>query len=140
MKGPAIYDNFASDMYSVQETRDGGYIYSGANNRVMYLLKTDASGNKQWDHVYGPTDGVAGANSVQQTWDGGYILAGFYPKPEGPNMMEVVRTDASGNELWEKAILAWDTPMEIRSCRSVMVLMRSQGGRRPITTASVTSI
>ena len=100
-EGPGEYDNFASDMYSVQETRDGGYIYSGANNRVMYLLKTDASGNKQWDNVYGPTDGVAGANSVQQTWDGGFIMAGFYPKPDGPNMMEVVRTDASGKELWE---------------------------------------
>ncbi len=100
-EGPGEYDNFASDMYSVQETRDGGYIYSGSNNRVMYLLKTDASGNKQWDNVYGPTDGVAGANSVQQTWDGGFIMAGFYPKPDGPNMMEVVRTDASGKELWE---------------------------------------
>ncbi len=67
----------------------------------MYLLKTDANGNKQWDHDYGVADSASGANSVQQTWDDGYILAGFYPKQDGPNTADVVRTDANGNQLWE---------------------------------------
>ncbi len=42
----------------------------------MWVLKLDASGNIQWQKVYGRKSYVDIAFSIQQTSDGGYILAG----------------------------------------------------------------
>jgi len=67
--------------YSVQQTSDGGYIVVGEVTASsgywnMYLLKTDASGNKQWESYYGPADMDVRIHSVWQTSDGGYIMGG----------------------------------------------------------------
>ena len=67
--------------YSVQQAEDGGYIIAGytysfgAGRADVYLLKTDASGNKQWRETFGGTADDWGY-SVQQTKDGDYIIAG----------------------------------------------------------------
>ena len=67
--------------WSVQQTADGGYILAGdtlsygAGRTDFWMVKTNSSGNKQWDKTFGGT-GWDFAKSVQQTADGGYILAG----------------------------------------------------------------
>ena len=71
------------DARSVQQTSDGGYIFAGSTlsysggSHVCWLVKTDSSGNKEWDKTFGGRYVSDGARSVQQTTDGGYILAGF---------------------------------------------------------------
>jgi hypothetical protein len=73
-------DEFA---YAVQQTVDGGYILGGfeyyspddAGDNV-YLIKTDALGNLQWEGTYGGTLEDQ-CSSLQVTADGGYVLAGF---------------------------------------------------------------
>lgn len=83
--------------FSVRQTSDGGYIVAGATSfniggGASYLLKTDASGAKQWDaHL----DGKFAAD-VRQTPDGGYIVAITSIIPAGA----LVKTDASGQVLW----------------------------------------
>lgn len=42
-----------------------------------WLLKTDSSGNEQWNKTYGETYVSTVANSIQETSDKGYIVAGF---------------------------------------------------------------
>jgi len=62
-------------------TVDGGYALAGhtysfgAGESDFWLVKTDASGNAQWNKTYGGID-VDVAYALVQTVDGGYALAG----------------------------------------------------------------
>jgi len=56
----------------------------------MWLIKTDSSGNMEWNQTYG----YGRANSVIQTSDGGYAMAGY--KIEGFPTFCLVKTDEAG--------------------------------------------
>jgi hypothetical protein len=90
--------------YSVQQTADRGYIIAGTTWRLgasdIYLLKTDAGGNRLWSKTFGGVD-VEWGFSARQTADGGYIVAGSAWGSSGSEVY-LVRTDAGGNRLWSK--------------------------------------
>ncbi|CAJ37986.1 hypothetical protein RRC244 [Methanocella arvoryzae MRE50] len=85
----------------VQQTHDGGYIWSGGNGYHKQIVKADAQGNMQWYKVYDKPWG--GIYSIQQTWDDGYIFVGG-DKEGQANVTVVTRTDSQGNVLWEKEL------------------------------------
>ncbi len=96
-----------SEIFSVQQTSDGGYIAAGHkapknSDFDAWLVKLDKHGNLQWDKTYDRIK-YGGAKSVQQTADGGYIFAGRV-NLEGYEMSDawLVKTDANGTELWSK--------------------------------------
>jgi hypothetical protein len=68
--------------YSVVQTGDGGYALAGVTQSYgaglndFYLVKTDSSGNMQWNKTFGGTS-HEGVWSVVETVDGGYALAGY---------------------------------------------------------------
>lgn len=64
------------------------------------LIKTDASGNKDWDNVIGGVghDLYMGL-SVQQTTDGGYIVCG---ETHLSVYVLLIKIDSEGNKLWDK--------------------------------------
>ncbi|MBI3190812.1 PQQ-binding-like beta-propeller repeat protein [archaeon] len=107
--------NLSNRGYSVQQTSDGGYILAGMINYGVtapsglnettilgqydvYLVKTDANGNKVWEKSYGGNR-FEGGLSVQQTSDGGYIVLGIKE-----DLAYLIKTDAYGNMLWDKAL------------------------------------
>ncbi len=92
--------------YSVQQTRDGGYILLGGSYGTgdgdFWLIKTDAQGNKEWERTFGGSD-IDWGWSVQQITDGGYILLG-YTESYGTGKEDVwlIKTDAYGNKEWDR--------------------------------------
>ena len=89
---------------SVRQTRDGGYIATGATGSIgpsgVWLVKTDAQGSELWDKTLDFEGDVAGqmsaGSSVQQASDGGYIVAGDSSKES----VLLIKTDAQGNKQW----------------------------------------
>ena len=121
-----LYGGSDEDIPStIQQTRDGGYFiagYSYSNDGDVtgnhggvdyWVVKIDSSGNIQWEHCYGGSDGDV-ANSAAQTKDGGYIVAGTSLSINGdvtpPSIRTgngkgdfcwVVKLDSIGNIQWE---------------------------------------
>jgi hypothetical protein len=93
------------DAHRVVQTSDGGYALAGSSNGDFWLVKTDGSGNPQWNKTYGKPDSDDYAYCVVQTSDGGYALAGFmqtYSYGYGSGDFWLVKTDCSGNQQWNK--------------------------------------
>lgn len=111
---------------SIQQTKDGGYIVGCMSNSNassdksedskggydFWLIKLDASGNKQWDKTLGGS-GDEFTNDVIQTADGGYIAVGLSnstisgDKSEnnrGANDYWAIKLDRFGNKQWDKTI------------------------------------
>ncbi|UCF49177.1 MAG: hypothetical protein JSU91_05355 [Thermoplasmatales archaeon] len=98
------YDNGLS----VQQTTDGGFIIAGGTtsyavgSRDVWLIKTDADGNEEWNKTYGGTNFDSG-ESVQQTADGGYVIIG-QTSSYGDGMSDawLIKTDSNGSLDWDK--------------------------------------
>ena len=122
-----VYGGTASDyLTSSRQTADGGYIIGGYSNSGIngnksedkiglydyWIIKTDSAGNIVWQNVIGGTQNDY-LNNVEPTADGGYILGGTSfsdstaDKSENKNGAQdfwIVKTDASGNIVWENTI------------------------------------
>jgi hypothetical protein len=84
--------------FSIDQTADEGYIITGFDlvGDSMFLLKTDAQGNQEWNRTYNGS-----SFSVQQTIDGGYIIGGT-----GDNGNAIVlKTDEQGTIQWNKTFI-----------------------------------
>jgi len=95
--------------FSVQQTKDGEYIITGRTHSYddtgegdFWLIKTDPEGNKEWERSFGGP-GYDASRSVQETNDGGYVIVGNTESyGAGSQDIWVVKTDASGNEQWNR--------------------------------------
>jgi hypothetical protein len=90
------------------QTSDGGYALPGSSSPELgvpadaYLVKTDQNGNMQWNKTYGGTYHDS-FGAILQTSNGGYTIAGETESfGAGEYDAWLVRTDASGNILWNK--------------------------------------
>jgi hypothetical protein len=103
-----------SSPYPIFQTADGGFVLSGTVQartypfeNLFFLLKLDAHGNIVWQKGYGGVNGTLDQTSEQggaaATSDGGYVLAGESDVFHNPDTGWIVKTDGSGNILWQKS-------------------------------------
>jgi hypothetical protein len=94
------------DDYSTQayQTSDGGYIMIGwtssygAGAEDAWMIKTDGSGNEQWNRTYGGKSFDAGY-AFNQSSDGGYIITGgtgSFGKDAYHGDLWLIKTDSQG--------------------------------------------
>lgn len=94
--------------YSVKRTSDGGYVLAGRTSSFSethynaYLVKVDLEGQLVWERSFGG-DEKDYATFAAETRDGGFILTGQQRSfnPVGSYDVYLVRTDGSGNRLWQ---------------------------------------
>jgi hypothetical protein len=109
MQWNKTYGDIGSDLaYGVVQTSDGGYALAGFTNSLgaggfdVWLVKTNPTGDMQWNKTYGGTGNDHGYSLVQ-TSDGGYAIAGQTNSfGAGNSDFWLVKTDASGNLQWNK--------------------------------------
>ena len=109
------YDGGDDDrVYEVEQTPDGGYAFVGGtavasgsefDNAEAWLVKTDASGNIEWEQHYG--ENIEEYDdwfiAFDLTSDGGYALYGFTDSYGLPSYyMKIIKADAGGNEEWSQ--------------------------------------
>jgi hypothetical protein len=101
--------------FSMVRTTDGGYAMAGHTETPaggfadVYLVKTDADGNMQWNQTYGGTRDDS-AWSIVQTNDGGYALAGGTESyGSGYRDFWLIKTDSAGNAQWNETYGGADT-------------------------------
>jgi hypothetical protein len=98
--GPELDEGF-----SVQQTRDKGYIITGftdsySTSRDVYLIRIDSTGQPIWEKTFG--GGVTNiGNCVRQTSDGGYIIAGSTDSG-GDSDVWMIKTDSDGTKEWDR--------------------------------------
>jgi len=96
--------------WEVHVTSDGGYIMIGfvenssTKHRDAWVVKTDDTGNVQWEKTYGPANQGL---SIQQTPDHGYVLVAEVADTVFGGYLNawMVKTDEDGNEEWTKLFI-----------------------------------
>ncbi|MDD1719111.1 MAG: hypothetical protein LUQ25_03550, partial [Methanoregulaceae archaeon] len=89
---------------SVQQTGDGGFIFTGLSNSggtgsKLYLVKTDAKGRFLWEKYYGT--GATGY-AILRNSDGGFMVAGTIEGTGGWPRAYLLKTSSAGEKIWHR--------------------------------------
>jgi hypothetical protein len=92
------------------ETSDGGFAIAG-NHYIsgeeladFWLIKTNSSGDIEWNHRYNRTDEHLGIGGLVQASDGGFAIAGKIVDANQSYLISLIRLNETGNLLWEKEV------------------------------------
>ncbi len=121
-----IGGSLVDDLYSIQQTTDGGYIFGGKSHSGIsgdktittnggfdfWIVKVDSLGTIQWQKSIGGSE-YEELRSIQKTTDGGYVLGGCSlsnisgDKTENSNGSLdyfIVKVDSMGAIQWQNTI------------------------------------
>lgn len=104
-------------MRSLRQTKDGGYVFTATSESArsgskeaphfgmedVWVVKVDATGNKQWERALGGS-GNDSAVSIWETADGGYIVAGVSPGPSTEPDCWLTKINAQAEKEWSRHI------------------------------------
>ncbi len=99
----------SDDAYDLAPTADGGYVVSGFTEpdddagRDFWVVKLGAQGEIEWQRSYGGPCPCEYAWSIRETSGGGFIVAGYTCSCARGADFWVLRLDAAGDVIWQKA-------------------------------------
>ncbi len=100
-------------VYSIQQTRDGGYIAAGYTSSKdgdikenhgfddFWIVKLNEDGDIEWEKTYGGSNTDI-AYSIKQTSDDGYIVVGETYSYEGKKDIWALKLDENGSVEWQQ--------------------------------------
>jgi len=100
----------------VSQTNDGGYIISGAVNRVgsdfyfdMFVIKTNYCGELQWQKIFS-SPSLQNVHEIYELEDGSFLVQlDLWEYENDPNKrLWVFKLDQNGNTLWKKYFADYD--------------------------------
>lgn len=100
----------ASNIKDVTGTRDGGMLITGAMdisfvNYETFLLKLDASGNKQWEKTIGDLRVWETGRKIIETPEQDFLVAGnVQTEYDLASYLYALKIDKNGNKLWSKKL------------------------------------
>ena len=96
--------------FYVMQTSDHGYLISGTSRYGfywlhMYTVKTDSTGNLEWEKAYNtfPFFSKCSVSKVIATSDGGYLIAGGSTRNQPLSDIILLKLDSAGTIQWTKA-------------------------------------
>jgi hypothetical protein len=98
---------YGDGSWSLQETKDGGYILVGntanrGERSDLWLIKTDREGNPIWNKTFGGSGEDIGY-FVHETKDDGYIITGSTESYGiGEERLWLLKTDGNGSKNWTR--------------------------------------
>jgi PKD repeat protein len=105
--GSGAYDgSVPKSAESIRQTSDGGFILAGSSTPAggsgtkLLLVKLNSDNSVGWQQEFGGNP-ENGAFDVRQTSDGGFIATGYTVDASGHRSVYLVRTDSTGNLLWD---------------------------------------
>lgn len=102
------YDyGYAEGANSVQQTFDGGYILAGRQGigigiMDLMLIKTDSTGEVEWDYFYGTGMNRNMGHEVVQTFDSGFVCVGHTTVLGMKANVLIIKTDKEGDLMWSR--------------------------------------
>lgn len=102
----------------------------GLYDSDVYLLKTDLSGNKIWDNLYGTNSRELGFEVISSV-NGGYLILGHTRGYENAGDIILIKTNEAGDEIWRETYgTEWDDYGFdlIENADGTIVITGSKGG------------
>jgi hypothetical protein len=103
------YGDSGYDRFTDVAPAAGGYVFVGHSQlaapgspRRTYIIKTDGSGQKLWERIYGGPE-TWSALYVEPAGDGGFLISGG-TDGGGDGDMFLLKVDGEGRELWRKRV------------------------------------
>ncbi|UCH89757.1 MAG: hypothetical protein JSV49_03670 [Thermoplasmata archaeon] len=99
---------FSDEASSVLQTYDGGFVilgttkFSGVGYTDIWLIKTNATGQQEWNRTYGGLNADVGYD-MALTSDGGFIITGI-TRLEGNDDFDIyiLKINSTGSEQWSR--------------------------------------
>jgi hypothetical protein len=112
-----------SDLESVEQTPDNGFIASGYINHRPWLVRVDHDGKELWNRTYDDLQEI-GAEDLILTSDGGFAFVGNDGHPNS----YIVKTDANGTRVWQFRIDEYLTSLQQAADQSIIVCGNNANG------------